>query len=122
MTACDTCDGSGWRTVTEKYAQAQADQAMPRVEGVEWTDAHQARWQSAFASARNTVYPCKVCNADTFWRWANGHFARDHDRVGCPECDTPRGSKRKRPSRIGEQPPPPAEPPPAHDDLESLNR
>ena len=127
MTVCEPCSGSGWRQVQAKYAEHQADLKVPQPEDRERTELEQRQWRSAYATALNTVYPCKDCNAALFWRWANGHLERDHDRAACIECTTlgVSGSKKKhggRSTRAADQPPPPSEPPPAHDDLESLNR
>lgn len=117
MAECTDCDSSGWRRVTTKYAEHQANTKHPAPEDRERTDAEQRLWRSAYETARNTVYPCKTCQPSVFWRWANGHFDPQHDRAACPECTTPKGAKRSQ--RAIDRPPPPPEPPPAYDDLET---
>lgn len=116
MAECTACDSSGWRQVTAKYAEHQANLKYPQPEDRERTEAEQQLWDTARATAMNTSYPCKVCNTSVFWRWANGHFDREHDRAACPECATPKGA-RPRSHRAVDRPPPPSEPPPAYDDL-----
>lgn len=122
---CAPCDGSGWRRVQAKYAEHQASLKVPRELDVEWTAAHEKAWRSAYETALNSVYPCKDCNTEMFWRWANGHLDREHDRASCAECialGVPGSKKRHsgRSSRAADRPPPTPEPqPPAWDDLEA---
>lgn len=125
---CEPCQGTGWRKVQPKYAEHQANLRHPAPEdGSDRTDVAQRQWRSAYLTALNTVYPCKDCNTETFWRWANGHLDSQHDRSNCAECIALGvvGSKRRhagRSTRAMDRPPPQPEPPkPAWDDLEATS-
>lgn len=70
------CD-RGWLWVGQKYAEHIAA-GMALGPGVPT--------QAVVAGLLNTVYPCKECQPDLFYRWARKHFATDHDVSSCPDC------------------------------------
>lgn len=119
MTTCGDCNSTGWRYVSRAYAEHEAKQRMAQGENPRSPlddPADFAKWVEYYES---TVYPCRTCNAETFYRWSGGHLDRDHDRAGCTECrglgvPIGRGSGRRRKVHAGgggEEPPPPDEPP-----------
>lgn len=97
---CEHCE-FGWRSVRLESVEA----ANPRPVALDdeaLSDEDRARitltWQARLASGKNTVYPCKECNPDLFYRWAKGHLDSAHERAGCAEClelDHPRRGSRK---------------------------
>lgn len=104
---CTRCDGDGWVPVHANYADHLAEQTTKP-----GTDAH-AQLRDALA---RSVYPCKDCRPVQFFRWAEGHWSRDHDSSGCSDCSTHTrpGTTRKpkpTPEPLPREPPPP-EPPP----------
>lgn len=50
----------------------------------------------AHIAEQNTVYPCKVCQPQMFFRWMRGHLDSDHDRRNCSECGEIPGTSRRR--------------------------
>lgn len=110
--ACD-CDG-GWRWVKRPYAEhlaATTDGSEPA--------AH------VIAALLNTVYPCRNCRPDAFYRWANQHWSPDHDVAACQDCADAHGGRRRarahqaitsRPTAPSSSGPPVGEPPPDYDD------
>jgi hypothetical protein len=114
MTAlgCDRCE-FGWRTVVE----ANAERQFPRPDGIddpsrtpEERDALERIWKGRLAGAKNSVYPCKVCNAVMFFRWAAGHLDSNHDRSGCSEClDARNGRSGKKEFKPTTEHPPPTD-------------
>jgi hypothetical protein len=70
------CD-AGWRWVSQSYAEHIAADVV--VEG----DTPAA---AVIAALRNSVYPCRICHPQRFFRWAEGHFRPDHDLASCPDC------------------------------------
>lgn len=70
------CD-NGWVWVGRKYAEHIAN-GMALGPGVSY--------ESVVAGLLNTVYPCRLCQPDLFYRWARKHFAKEHDVATCPDC------------------------------------
>lgn len=107
MKRCDDCVG-GWRYVQEAYAvQIAATKGEPE------SDAYKA----ALSAARNTVYPCRTCQPDRYYRWADHHLDGNHDRSACVECiqagaaGAP-GNRKPPPRRAStgsHEPPPPTD-------------
>jgi hypothetical protein len=102
------CEGGcvgGWKEVQEAYALQEAAKAG---------DPGDPRYEAALAAARNTVYPCRICNKAAFFRWAGGHLDPEHDRSTCGECleaGAPSGHRKQHRKGGGN-----AEPPPPGDD------
>lgn len=103
--ACD-CDG-GWRWVQLPYAEHLAAKPDGTVD------------HATLAAFLNSVYPCRTCHPAAFYRWAEGHFARDHDAAACDDCrDAAKGRRRSigRPASPARPSDPPiGEPPPDAD-------
>jgi hypothetical protein len=80
------CEGTGWIFVLEGYVRAHAK----NLDDAPLTGA-----------LRNSVYPCKFHNPRRFHRWAEGHYAKDHDEAECDECRMarPRSSFTRRRKR-----------------------
>ena len=77
------CD-RGWKWVGHKYAEHLA--AQVHIEG-------KTPPEAIVAALLNSVYPCRDCQPVRFVRWAEGHFARDHDPGGCRDCIAVHGGK-----------------------------
>ncbi len=126
-TPCERCGGHGWSFVSERWVDQQApdrpdlrlvrDQLHQQVENYRkpppaeqdpaelhtltarysaaWHEAEQAIY--ARATATNSVYPCPVCNTDTFERWSGGHYRATHDPHSCTTCiDNGWGTSKKK--------------------------
>jgi len=76
----------GWVQVKEKYAEHMADQKAER---------GTRAWESLYGAHLNSSYPCRIHRPVQFFRWAGGHYARDHDVGSCPECIESYGGVRK---------------------------
>ncbi len=92
------CDGTGWVQVTPAGAAAMhPDPPPPDLDMTEAELAEHAlfcrRAAAARKSAETSVYPCKDCNADRFYRWAGGHYKPNHT---CPECVIAKGATKVR--------------------------
>lgn len=87
------CDG-GWQWVKRQYAEHVA--ASMHVEGTTPPEA-------IVAGLLNSVYPCRICKPSEFFRWAKGHFAREHDIATCVECIAAHGGAKaaKRHATVG---------------------
>lgn len=96
---CGECE-RGWRTVKPAFAHHEAIKA-----GEEGTSAYAQR----FASAVNTVYPCRICRPGAFFRWANGHLDPEHERTDCVDCTTSTRSKSRTKTSGSWTPPPPGD-------------
>lgn len=79
----------GWVQVREKYAEHMADQRH----GAENRETQ--AWRSAYAANLNSAYPCRVHRPVQFFRWAGGHYEKDHDPGTCPDCIEAHGGARK---------------------------
>lgn len=82
---CDRCD-DGWVGVTAAYPlQLVPDRDLSVV-----ADEHHGAVVDAIKRARwyasRSVYPCKSCRPELFYRWAGGHLDRRHDPGTCDEC------------------------------------
>lgn len=82
---CERCE-FGWRHVGAEYAERLFPE--PDVSNLDPTAAAQrvAVVGAQRAGVLNSVYPCKNCRPADFFRWAEGHYASDHDRGACGEC------------------------------------
>lgn len=85
------CGGSGWVTVGPGYAERLHPMPDPPALGATEGDfaAYEARceWVQALrTSAADSVYPCKEHNEARFHRWAQRHYAPDHDPRACAAC------------------------------------
>lgn len=85
------CGGTGWVTVGPGYAERL--HPMPDPPGLDATAddlaayGRQCAWtESLRASASESVYPCKEHNEAQFHRWAQRHYAPDHDPRTCAAC------------------------------------
>lgn len=98
---CVRCEG-GWVQVRPEYAVHRfPDPTMEQLAGAD--DATRAAmWRTvecSRAAARNSVYPCRRCRPEAFYRWAGGHLDAGHDVLACSECIelmTPRRASRAR--------------------------
>lgn len=117
MSACTNprCEG-GWVKVQASYVEANAPEPdLPEGDTPEDEDNRAKiieQWQLRRAALADSWYPCKECNQQAFYRWANGHLASDHVRHECPDCQTPaqrRAADRghREPAPVGANPPPP---------------
>jgi hypothetical protein len=106
---CELCE-SGWRMATENYVLTQApdlpDDLLAALDP-EQQAVTLDRLRIQRAALATSVYPCKACNSETFYRWLGGHLASDHDTASCDECRArlPRRRGQPRPAAT-----PPAEP------------
>jgi hypothetical protein len=105
-----TCD-RGMIHVSADYAARQYP---------DWTDeqlAHLSPEQRADATLRlterrhaatNSVYPCRRCRPEQFYRWADGHMKPGHDPARCGICNDPpsphRTAKRATMPPVGSNP------------------
>jgi hypothetical protein len=116
---CGRCHGDGWVEVQPQYAVQQfPDPTMEKLAQLD--DAGQQRlWdhvRAMRAAAERSVYPCRACNADLFYRWAGGHLAHDHDTGRCADCIETLGVKGARSAARGRnREPVPATTPPRKD-------
>lgn len=116
---CATCGGLGFCLVRDGYVDKQAP--TPAREPGE-SDEHYAgrvvENDARRAALAKTVYPCRECRPQQFFKWAAGHFGIDHDRQGCPDCRDSRipgpGTRRRR--RGGHDEPPLPDAPPDLDE------
>jgi hypothetical protein len=116
---CTHCDGHGWITVLPGYVERHAP--WPDPPGLGCTDDDQAAYdlavtacEAARSALARSVYPCKHCRPNLFFRWANGCMAPGHEQGACELCQAVaprrRGSQPARePTTVGA--PPPEEPP-----------
>lgn len=81
MTGCDACE-FGWRSVQMPYCEKM----FPVADDDDDEAIERARERRA--AAMNTVYPCKVCQPNLFFRWVGGHLDKEHDRGACEECSS----------------------------------
>lgn len=106
---CERCEGYRWLYVSESWvdrvappdaewelalvsARATAAQYHPTNTPPEVTAALQlaehkvaaARYRTA--AARESTYPCPVCNTEQFERWSAGHYHPTHEPTDCTEC------------------------------------
>lgn len=93
---CPDCSGEGWRTVLPSYAEHMYP--MPMATLTDPLDAQalavlQEATAERRAAAANTIYPCRTCRPQQFYRWANGHFTPEHDSDRCPQCSAIRRGK-----------------------------
>lgn len=100
---CGKCHGLEWAWVGPSYA----DKAVPGLT-LEQAAAVQAAGPEAVAlvdwqlhvqraSAVNSVYPCRACNTDRFYRWRDGHYGGDqHNRATCTGCQDDLAPRRRR--------------------------
>lgn len=93
------CDGFGWITVQPAYAERAFP--MPDDPPMDATDEEVAAYEARVratqikrAAAEGAVYPCRACRAGPFYRWAKGHYDRNHDADACAECLEMRGRRR----------------------------
>lgn len=96
LCTCGKCHGVGWVWVGRSYPLEQVpDPAADLLAQIPAeTHAELARQVDlARKAAAASVYPCRACNSNLFFRWREGHLASDHDRGGCPECQ---GTPRRR--------------------------
>ncbi len=96
---CSKCHGHRWVPVQPGYALHMHPD--PTIEQLAVLDeAGQAKlWAevaSKRAAAENSVYPCRQCAPQLFFRWAGGHFAMGHLAVECDECTELLGRKAAR--------------------------
>lgn len=113
-----TCENGcefGWLTVQPGYAERWVPDPDPSVVTPENMPAAVALVEARRAGLRGTVYPCKVCNKEAFFRWAGGHFVSGHDEQPCndPNCQRARHGHRRSGSGSlsGLEPSPAADPP-----------
>lgn len=85
-TGCPLDCTDGWVQVKEKYAEHMADQVAQR---------DTPAWRSAFGAHLNSSYPCRVHRPVQFFRWAGGHYAKDHDPSQCVDCVESFGGARR---------------------------
>jgi hypothetical protein len=108
VSGCENCEG-GWRAITEAtVARLHPEpERLPDESDADWAR-REAQHRSDVAAARNTWYPCRDCNASRFFRWAEGHWARDHDTSTCDACNDLRPGHRRRRATVpaGEDRPP----------------
>lgn len=103
----------GWITVTAAYVDEHAPKRPTAEVWDGMTDAERAAWEAQDEAVRAglaaTVYPCKQCEPEMFYRWAGGHLDPRHNRADCDECSTPRSRRRTR-STAGPDPEPVPDP------------
>lgn len=93
---CTRCDG-GWIEVRPAYAEHMHPDPDPEhVAHLTPDELAVVREQLELKrrAAANSVYPCKVCRPQMFWRWAGGHFKPGHDPLSCDECVEALGGRR----------------------------
>lgn len=104
MSGCGECEG-GWKHITDATIERLYPEPQREVgeSDVDWAR-REAQWRSNVGSGQNTVYPCRTCNAPRFFRWAEGHWAQDHDRSACPACADldPGKAPRRRKTKTSE--------------------
>ncbi len=98
---CSHCGNIGWVFVADAYAERM--HPVPTAVQAKYLDTDlqllAARVGAARAAAADSVYPCKRCNTDLFYRWAGGHLDSKHDRGSCDECCDLAGRRpRRRPA------------------------
>lgn len=92
------CEG-GWVTVHpgygDKYVTAPDEELLAGL-----TDAERVQVQQLVEGMRrsldSSVYPCRACKPRQFFRWAGGHWSKDHDPASCTECIEVMGAKAAR--------------------------
>ena len=89
---CERCD-FGWRWVQPEYAERVVP--MPdlpvlddrsSVAEIEHVEKVTSDVVIGRAGVTNSVYPCKVCQSDLFFRWAARHLDSKHNVGACSEC------------------------------------
>lgn len=98
---CAKCHGVRWVQVQPGYAERAVPDPTPEAlaalagdeAAIEALFAEVAR---ARAAAANTWYPCRECNRTAFFRWAGGHWGRDHDPSDCADCHEAMGRRGAR--------------------------
>lgn len=96
--SCDIerCD-HGWVTVLPSYADRHAPQQPSADVWDRMSAKERETWETNTAAAwlalSETVYPCRMCQPDAFYRWVQGHWSSDHDRDRCEICQEEAGSK-----------------------------
>lgn len=106
---CTDCEGTGWRRVLPTYAEHMYPSPAADLLGAQLGEAAFAelvrQTDMKRAAAVNTVYPCRTCRPNQFYRWANGHYGAEHDADRCPQCVATRRGKEVPPEH---DPPRPA--------------
>jgi hypothetical protein len=87
----------GWVSVGSSYVEREA-KVPPHIASED--PAVRAEAEKLYAQARaavaNSVYPCRECNAPTFFRWAAGHLDSAHNRAGCEDCQEVRRGRQPK--------------------------
>lgn len=94
---CTRCDGSRWVQVKPAYALHLVPDPDPQLLAICTPEQAAVVWAEVDAqrgAARDSWYPCRDCNPRQFFRWAEGHWNKDHDVTNCAECIDALGGKR----------------------------
>lgn len=76
-------------TVLPAYALHMVPDPEPELLAIcspEQVDLLRLQVEQRRAAARDSWYPCRDCNRRAFFRWAEGHWNKDHDLAGCADC------------------------------------
>lgn len=102
----DRCE-HGWITVRAEYV----DRIVPDPEHVPDDPEAAAAIEAEIARLRKLhagdVYPCRHCQPNLFFRWADGHHEPGHECAECASLRTGRKRSRSRPERSEDPPPAP---------------
>ncbi len=97
-TRCRRCLGSGFLTVLPDYADTQYPETLDLTT---LSDAERAvvdfQRHMLRSAAANSVYPCRECRPEQFFRWLGGHWQPDHDKSACDECKAAGLPRSRRP-------------------------
>lgn len=94
---CTRCDGTKWVQVKPAYALHLVPDPEPGLLAIctpEQAALLHAEVEQRRAAARDSWYPCRDCNPGPFFRWAAGHWNKDHDVASCAECIDALGGSR----------------------------